>query len=68
MQLGPIVPGQLLQTGQEVSAPCIRLKAWIWVFSSSAKATAWLGGLRYSPRRSRILVSASGSVACERHL
>ena len=37
------------------------MSAWIWGFSSMAKTAAATGGLRYSPTRSRIFSTRSGS-------
>jgi len=41
---------------------CVRSRAWIWLFSSAHKTTAFSGGLRYSPTISRTFSTKNGSV------
>src|SRR6266481_6622839 len=50
------------QPGRNGSRGCVRLSAWICVFSSTLTTTAFVGGCRYRPTTSWILASASGSV------
>src|SRR5579884_1521206 len=40
----------------------VRSMAWIWLFSSTARTSALVGGLRYKPTMSRTLSTNSGSV------
>ena len=50
------MPGSIGNTG------AVRLRAWIWVFSSTHSTKARSGGSRYSPTTSRTLATNSGSL------
>ena len=57
-----VVAGARRGAGQHRETGAVRLRAWIWVFSSTHSTNARSGGSRYSPTTSRTLATNNGSL------